>query len=82
MRGNDLIRATSDVLVCDTLTGNLLIKLFSAGLSGGEMETMGSGYGIGLGPDQKRSLALFRVPAARRPFPVHSVFALRWQETI
>lgn len=52
MRGNDLIRATPDVMVCDTLTGNLLIKLFSAGFSGGEMETQGSGYGIGLGPDQ------------------------------
>ncbi|EHG6165060.1 glycine/sarcosine/betaine reductase complex component C subunit alpha [Escherichia fergusonii] len=58
MRGNDLIRATSDVLVCDTLTGNLLIKLFSAGLSGGEMETMGSGYGIGLGPDQKAIIGI------------------------
>ncbi|WP_000785573.1 glycine/sarcosine/betaine reductase complex component C subunit alpha [Escherichia coli] len=51
MRGNDLIRATPDVMVCDTLTGNLLIKLFSAGLSGGDMETLGRGYGIGLGPD-------------------------------
>lgn len=58
MRGNDLIRATPDVMVCDTLTGNLLIKLFSAGQSGGEVETLGSGYGIGLGPEQKTAIGI------------------------
>lgn len=58
MRGNDLIRATPDVMVCDTLTGNLLIKLFSAGQSGGETETLGSGYGIGLGADQKTTIGI------------------------
>lgn len=58
MRGNDLIRATPDVMVCDTLTGNLLIKLFSAGQSGGEVETLGSGYGIGLGPEQKAAIGI------------------------
>ncbi|NLS55777.1 glycine/sarcosine/betaine reductase complex component C subunit alpha [Hafnia alvei] len=52
MRGNDLIRAIPNVMVCDTLTGNLLIKLWSAGLSGGEVETTGCGYGVGLGPHQ------------------------------
>ncbi|MFD1802539.1 glycine/sarcosine/betaine reductase complex component C subunit alpha [Mixta tenebrionis] len=58
MRGNDLIRATPEVMVCDTLTGNLLIKLFSAGQSGGEVETVGSGYGIGLGPQQKTVIGI------------------------
>lgn len=58
MRGNDLIRATPDVMVCDTLTGNLLIKLFSAGQSGGEVETLGCGYGIGLGPEQKTAIGI------------------------
>lgn len=29
MRGNDLIQGTPDVMVCDSLTGNLLIKLWS-----------------------------------------------------
>lgn len=58
MRGNDLIRATPDVMVCDSLTGNLLIKLFSAGLSGGEVETQGSGYGIALGCGQKTLIGI------------------------
>lgn len=58
MRGNDLIRATPDVMVCDTLTGNLLVKLFSAGQSGGTVETLGSGYGIGLGPEQKATIGI------------------------
>lgn len=58
MRGNDLIRGTPDVMVCDTLTGNLLIKLFSAGQSGGDTETLGCGYGIGLGPGQKSIIGI------------------------
>ncbi len=58
MRGNDLIRATPDVMVCDTLTGNLLIKLWSAGFSGGDVETMGCGYGVGLGPHQQSVICI------------------------
>jgi len=48
MRGNDLLMATPDVMVCDSLTGNLLIKIFSSFHSGGNYETMGAGYGPGL----------------------------------
>jgi hypothetical protein len=48
MRGNDLLMATPDVMVCDSLTGNLLIKVFSSFNSGGNYETMGAGYGPGL----------------------------------
>ncbi len=58
MRGNDLIQGTPDVMVCDSLTGNLLVKLWSAGQSGGNVETVGTGYGIGLGPDQKYPVAI------------------------
>lgn len=58
MRGNDLIRATPDVMVCDTLTGNLLIKLFSAGYSGGDVETLGCGYGIALGQEQQHLIGI------------------------
>lgn len=37
MRGNDLMTASADVMVTDSLTGNLLIKLFSAYNSGGKI---------------------------------------------
>ena len=53
MRGNDLLQGTPDVMVCDTLTGNLLIKLFSSFVTGGSYEGSGFGYGpcIGTGYD-------------------------------
>ena len=49
LRGNDLLTGSADVVVCDTLTGNLLMKLFSAFTSGGTYETLGWGYGPGVG---------------------------------
>lgn len=53
MRGNDLLEGTPDVMVCDTLTGNLLVKLFSSFLTGGSYEANGYGYGpcVGMGYD-------------------------------
>ncbi len=51
MRGNDLLTGSPDVMVCDTLTGNLLMKVFSAYHTGGSYEAMGYGYGPGVGPD-------------------------------
>lgn len=53
MRGNDLLQGTPDVMVCDTLTGNLLVKVFSSFLTGGGYEGSGFGYGpcIGSGYD-------------------------------
>lgn len=49
MRGNDLLAGSPDVMVCDSLTGNLLIKIFSSFTTGGDYETIGSGYGPGIG---------------------------------
>lgn len=51
MRGNDLLAGTPDVMVCDSLTGNLLIKIFSSYTTGGNYEIIGSGYGPGVGED-------------------------------
>lgn len=53
MRGNDLLEGTPDVMICDTLTGNLLVKLFSSFLTGGSYEANGFGYGpcVGTGYD-------------------------------
>lgn len=49
MRGNDLLTAAADVMVMDSLTGNVLIKMFSAYTTGGGYESIGYGYGPGIG---------------------------------
>lgn len=49
MRGNDLLGGTPDVMVTDTLTGNLLMKMFSSFTTGGSYESSGYGYGPGIG---------------------------------
>lgn len=49
LRGNDLISGAADVLVCDTLTGNVLVKLFSTYTTGGGYESQGWGYGPSCG---------------------------------
>lgn len=51
MRGNDILAGTSDVMICDSLTGNLLIKIFASFTTGGDYETVGYGYGPGIGED-------------------------------
>ncbi|GLB26787.1 glycine/betaine reductase C [Lacrimispora xylanolytica] len=49
MRGNDLLTASADVTVMDSLTGNVLSKLLSAYTTGGKYESLGYGYGPGIG---------------------------------
>lgn len=49
LRGNDLVLGTVDVLVCDTLTGNALVKIFSCYTTGGFYESAGWGYGPSVG---------------------------------
>ena len=49
MRGNDLLAGTPDVMICDSFTGNILIKIFSSFTTGGDYETLGDGYGPGVG---------------------------------
>lgn len=49
LRGNDVLQGTPDVLVCDSLTGNILIKMLSAATTGGSYESVGYGYGPGIG---------------------------------
>jgi len=49
MRGNDLLRGVPDIMVMDSLTGNVMIKVFSAFSSGGGYESSGDGYGPGVG---------------------------------
>lgn len=54
MRGNDLLAGTPDVMVMDSLTGNLLIKVFSSYTTGGDYEAAGYGYGPGVGEGYNR----------------------------
>ena len=51
LRGNDLIAGSVDVCVTDTLTGNVLVKVFSAYNTGGNYESLGWGYGPSVGED-------------------------------
>lgn len=51
MRGNDLLTASSDVMVMDPLTGNLMMKMLTAYSTGGSYESSGYGYGPGIGED-------------------------------
>ncbi len=58
LRGNDLLMGSVDVVVTDTLTGNILMKLFSSFTSGGTYETTGSGYGPGIGEGYDRNVLI------------------------
>lgn len=49
LRGNDLLAGAVDVCVTDTLTGNVLMKLFSSFTTGGAYESAGWGYGPSVG---------------------------------
>jgi betaine reductase len=49
LRGNDLLTGATDVCVCDTLTGNVIVKLISAFNTGGKFEALGWGYGPSVG---------------------------------
>lgn len=58
MRGNDLLAGVPDVMVTDTLTGNILMKVFSSYTTGGSYESLGYGYGPGIGEDYDRVILI------------------------
>ncbi len=58
MRGNDLIAGSVDVCVTDTLTGNVLMKLFSAWNTGGNYEALGWGYGPSTGENWNKVVSI------------------------
>ncbi|MDR1741529.1 MAG: glycine reductase [Synergistaceae bacterium] len=49
LRGNDILAGAVDVCVTDTLTGNVLVKMFSSYSTGGSYEALGWGYGPSCG---------------------------------
>jgi betaine reductase len=64
LRGNDLLRGNADVIVCDTLTGNLIVKLFGSASTRGEVEDAGSGYGVGIGKTDRAVAIVSRASSA------------------
>lgn len=58
MRGNDLLKAAVDVMVTDTLTGNIMMKVFSSYTTGGSYEALGYGYGPGIGEGYDRTILI------------------------
>ncbi len=54
MRGNDLLQGVPDIMVMDSLTGNVIIKVMSAYATGGSYEALGDGYGPGVGEGYDR----------------------------
>ena len=58
MRGNDLLTGTPDVMVTDSLTGNLLMKIFSSYTTGGTYEAVGYGYGPGIGENYDKTILI------------------------
>lgn len=58
MRGNDVLQGTPDVMVMDSLTGNVMIKIMSAYTTGGSFEATGYGYGPGIGMDYEKLILI------------------------
>ncbi|MFV0518962.1 MAG: glycine/sarcosine/betaine reductase complex component C subunit beta [Lachnospirales bacterium] len=58
MRGNDLIVGNVDCMVSDTLTGNILMKMFSSFTTGGSYEAVGYGYGAGVGEGYNKLVSI------------------------
>lgn len=58
LRGNDILNPTVDICLCDSLTGNVLMKLFSAWQTGGAYEALGWGYGPSAGAGWRQVVSI------------------------
>lgn len=58
LRGNDLLAGAVDICVADTLTGNVLMKLFSSWHTGGDYEALGWGYGPSVGEGWQKVVSI------------------------
>ena len=58
LRGNDIVAGCVDVLVCDSLTGNVLMKMFSTFTTGGQYESVGWGYGPSAGEGWNKVISI------------------------
>ncbi|HEY9592892.1 MAG TPA: glycine/sarcosine/betaine reductase complex component C subunit beta [Spirochaetia bacterium] len=64
LRGNDILAGAVDVLVCDSLTGNAIVKLLSTFTTAGRVEVSGDGYGPGMGEGAPTVAIISRATAA------------------
>ena len=58
LRGNDILTGAVDICVTDTLTGNVLVKMFSSFTTGGSYEAVGWGYGPSCGEGWKHVVSI------------------------
>lgn len=58
LRGNDVLTGEADVVVTDSLTGNIIVKMLSAFSSGGNYEAVGWGYGPGIGEANEKLILI------------------------
>lgn len=58
MRGNDVLRGTPDIMVMDSLTGNVMMKMISSFTTGGSFEATGYGYGPGIGENYDKLIMI------------------------
>ncbi len=58
LRGNDILAGAVDVCVTDTLTGNVLMKLFSSFTTGGSYDSLGWGHGPSAGEGWMRVISI------------------------
>ncbi|MBQ9419911.1 MAG: glycine reductase, partial [Synergistaceae bacterium] len=58
LRGNDILTGAVDICVTDTLTGNVLVKMFSSFMTGGSYEAVGWGYGPSCGEGWKSVVSI------------------------
>ncbi len=58
LRGNDILNGASDVIVADSLTGNIIMKMMSAFHTGGNYESVGYGYGPGIGSNAEQIVGI------------------------
>ena len=58
LRGNDILSGSVDVCVTDTLTGNVLMKMFSSFTTGGSYEASGWGYGPSCGENWNQVVSI------------------------
>jgi len=58
LRGNDILAGAVDVCVTDTLTGNVLMKMFSSFTTGGSYESLGWGYGPSVGEGWNKVISI------------------------
>jgi len=72
MRGNDMLAGACDVMVADPLTGNIIMKTMSSFTTGGSYESLGWGYGPGIGQGYER-LVLILSRASGAPVVANAI---------